>query len=778
MYEKHEFKLQTEKIPLYTPPESANITLKKKQPLWLAVLVGIVMVGYGIWRIGFTLPSASQYGWLAFIGGIFLLVAELLSSYEALSHYLSLRDVYEPEMPDVPHELFPDVDVFISTHNEETDILFKTANACAAMDYPDPSKVHVFLCDDTNRPEVAALAKELGVGYFGLSNNKHAKAGNINNALSRTSSPLIATFDADMIPKSNFLMEVVPYFFLPIMEKKEDGSWVVKPKEAQKDCGKIGFIQTPQVFYNADLFQYNLYAEDRVPNEQDYFFREVNLGKNRNNAVLYAGSNTMISREALEGVGGIATGTITEDFETGLRIEALNYRCYAVKKPLAQGLAPITISSLIKQRVRWGRGCIYSLRRVHLLSNPAFSPKLKLSYYACRIYWESFSRRLVYILSPVLFLLLGIPLVVMDLRQLLFLWLPYYLFYSFLLTKVSSEIRDTRWSNTIDTIMFPYLLIPIWAEFFHINEKKFSVTAKSRSWNDSNEFYLAIPHICLFAVSVISLIFAVQQLIINRAFGLIIMIMWMLINSFSLLMAVFFMRGRVNEREFERFNCDLEMEVRQEAEQEESFAARVVNISEGGFAFERKEPLPFPTDRGTVLHFVIKDRKYCASLRGKIIAVSKPKRGKVWTYRVQRVGEMSTAEKREFFQIVYDRLNPLPEKLAEDTSYFDDLFRVMEEGNKERAPQRRTMPRFRVRSKEKLADGTVVMVEDLNFKYVRLRLVKGEALPETFTLFEGTEYPMHCEKSEIREGLYRIRNSEALLENPAFLEKIKEWSKK
>ena len=35
MYEKHEFKLQTEKIPLYTPPESANITLKKKQPLWL-----------------------------------------------------------------------------------------------------------------------------------------------------------------------------------------------------------------------------------------------------------------------------------------------------------------------------------------------------------------------------------------------------------------------------------------------------------------------------------------------------------------------------------------------------------------------------------------------------------------------------------------------------------------------------------------------------------------------------------------------------------------------
>ena len=279
-------------------------------------------------------------------------------------------------------------------------------------------------------------------------------------------------------------------------------------------------------------------------------------------------------------------------------------------------------------------------------------------------------------------------------------------------------------------------------------------------------------------VSLVSLLFAVQQLIINRAFGLIIIIMWMLINSFSLLMAVFFMRGRVNEREFERFDCDLPLEVRAEAESEDCFKARVVNISEGGFAFESKEALPIPTERGTVLHFVIEDRKYRAHVSGKIVAVSKPKRGKVWTYRVQRIGEMSTAEKREFFQIVYDRLNPLPETLAEDTSYFDDMLRAMEEGSKDREPQRRTMPRFRVRSKETLENGVVVMVEDLNFKYVRVRLVKGDEIPNRFVLFRESEYPISCEKSDMREGLYSILNSEALLENQAFLDKLKEWGKK
>ena len=81
-------------------------------------------------------------------------------------------------------------------------------------------------------------------------------------------------------------------------------------------------FKTPQSFYNPDLFQFNFYSEKRIPNEQDFFFREINVGRNRANAPIYAGSNTLISREALDEVGGIATGTITEDFETGIKIQA------------------------------------------------------------------------------------------------------------------------------------------------------------------------------------------------------------------------------------------------------------------------------------------------------------------------------------------------------------------------------------------------------------------------------------------------------------------------
>ena len=132
------------------------------------------------------------------------------------------------EFPDVPREQFPDVDIFIATHNESEKLLYTTINACTYLTYPDKSKVHIYVCDDGNRQEIADLAEKLGVGYLGLADNVHAKAGNYNHALSKTSSPLIATFDADMIPRKEFLMETVPYF----LQNKE----------------KVGLIQTPQSF--------------------------------------------------------------------------------------------------------------------------------------------------------------------------------------------------------------------------------------------------------------------------------------------------------------------------------------------------------------------------------------------------------------------------------------------------------------------------------------------------------------------------------------------------
>ena len=63
-------------------------------------------------------------------------------------------------------------------------------------------------------------------------------------------------------------MESLPFFIENEVGRQKLREQGVEEKELPKP---LGFIQLPQVFYNADIFQYYLYSENRIPNEQDYF---------------------------------------------------------------------------------------------------------------------------------------------------------------------------------------------------------------------------------------------------------------------------------------------------------------------------------------------------------------------------------------------------------------------------------------------------------------------------------------------------------------------------
>ena len=76
------------------------------------------------------------------------------------------------------------VDVFITTCNEEVELVSATAAAATRITFPHTT----WILDDGNRPEMKAEAERLGVGYLTRHPDwadmpKHAKAGNLNNAL-------------------------------------------------------------------------------------------------------------------------------------------------------------------------------------------------------------------------------------------------------------------------------------------------------------------------------------------------------------------------------------------------------------------------------------------------------------------------------------------------------------------------------------------------------------------------------------------------------------------
>lgn len=293
---------------------------------------------YLSWRLIMTIPWHDS--WFALIFGVLLWGSELVSSITAFIIISNKHKDFKLEKPEIAPERYPDVDVLIASHNEDPDLLYKTVNACTYMHYPDKSKVHIYVCDDTDRPEVAALAKELGVGYFGLSDNKDAKSGNYNNALNQTSSPLVATFDADMIPYSEFLLETVPYFVEQVEADAND---------EELDKAPIGLIQTPQSFYNEDIFQYHLFSEGTLPNEQDFFSKGINNFNSACGSAFYTGSNTVLYRKAIDDAGGFPTDTITEDFELGARMNIEGYVNYSTDAPMASGLTRLAMRDVSKE---------------------------------------------------------------------------------------------------------------------------------------------------------------------------------------------------------------------------------------------------------------------------------------------------------------------------------------------------------------------------------------------------------------------------------------------
>lgn len=771
----------------------------------LYYLTIITTTVYIVWRLIFTLPI--HEGAVAMAAGIALVSSELLGFLEAFQNFRGLSRHNVPEKPQISEAQYPHVDIFIATHNEDETLLQKTVSGCLFLDYPDKSKVHIYLCDDGKRAEIKALAARMGVGYLEPEIPKDAKAGNLNNALANTNSPLVATLDADMIPMHEFLMETVPYFFLT--EDKDTGEAI-----------KIGFIQMPQSFYNADLFQFNLFSESRVPNEQDFFFRNINVRRNYANAPIYAGSNTVISREALAAAGGFATGTITEDMATGIKIQSEGYRCYALPIVVANGLAPTDVDSLMKQRERWGRGCVQVMRQIRILTNPKLSRELRLNYLSCLMYWFSFLRRFIYIMSPILYSVFGVRVVVCSLWQLAVFWLPSYLLYNRMLKYVSGNTRSERWNNIIDTIMFPYLIVPIVLELFGVEKKKFSVTEKgSRDDRPAKPLLKAWPHVTLTALSLLGLFLSLSETFRYNTVGNIVIIYWLAYDLYVLVMAIFFMLGRKNFRNADRYFIKEAIAVELP---EREVRGVTSDLSETGFSVRFDFPEFLPEGE---LPIRIETERYASRFQASLIYTSQV--GDGWKYSF-RITQMDEPQRVQYSQILYDREPSLPRTTAKHLSLFDDLAINIQKRLDDSRTNRRRLPRFEVKQKVKaviletgagpggLAPGpkpstesgglefgpksgtepgglefgsktgtepgsvkagteTTVFVQDFNYDYVLLNA--GDAPPERLRLRLDGNAGISCRR-ELQKGtdwLYRIESPEAFVYTDEFRSQVFQW---
>ena len=423
--------------------------------LMMVALSIIVSCRYLWWRYTSTLHWDDM---LDASFGIALVLAETHSWAILMLGYLQTMWPLKrkPTMLPGDSRTWPTVDLFIPTYNEDISVVMPTVYAAQRIDWPQ-DKLNVYILDDGKREEFRRFAADAGVGYIVRPDNRHAKAGNLNHALTKTKGELLALFDCDHIPSRSFLQLTVGGFL-----RNE----------------QLALVQTPHHFFSADPFERNLDSFRVLPNENTLFYGLIQDGNDTWDAAFFCGSCAVLRRSAIEAIGGFAVETVTEDAHTALRLHRSGYTSSYLRIPQAAGLATESLSAHIGQRMRWARGMVQIFRTDNPLLGRGLSFFQRLCYLNSTMHFLSGLPRLVYLLAPLGFLLLHAYIIYAPAMAIALYVLPHVVLANITNSHLQGKYRHTFWSEVYETVLAWYIAWPTTVALFWPSKGRFNVTAK------------------------------------------------------------------------------------------------------------------------------------------------------------------------------------------------------------------------------------------------------------------------------------------------------------
>lgn len=349
--------------------------LRTPQHRWFFWVSALATGGVTVSFVGLATES---YWTLVFILPLVLLVAEQLLSLRtstfprrlSLADHAATVELWNPGR-------VPSVDVFIPTCGEDLDVLANTAHHVSNLAWPGEAKV--YMLDDAGRDEVRALAVRYGFDYLARSGSAYKKAGNLQHAYERTSGDHIVIFDADFVPRPDFLLELVPYL--------EDPT--------------VGIVQSPQHFYTHRSMPW---LERCAGATQELFYRFIQPSRDAVGGAICVGTSAVYRRRALDAIGGFPLIGHSEDVYTGLHMQDRGYQLKYVPALVSRGQSPTDIDSFIAQQYRWCEGSMSLVAAESFHNTQSLSLRQRMSF------WSGF---LYYISTAMIALTAPVPLLVM-----------------------------------------------------------------------------------------------------------------------------------------------------------------------------------------------------------------------------------------------------------------------------------------------------------------------------------------------------------------------------
>lgn len=240
---------------------------------------------------------------------------------------------------------WPTVTVQLPIYNERF-VVERLIDAVARLDYP-AERLTIQVLDDS-ADDTASLARSrvahhrargLRVEHLQRPDRDGYKAGALAYGLARTSSEFIAIFDADFVPRPDFLKRTLPHFADP----------------------EIGMAQARWGHLNAE---YSLLTRAQSLMLDGHFGVEQTARDRFGLFFNFNGSAGVWRAACIRDAGGWGADTVAEDLDLSYRAQLRGWKLAYLPDVVAPAEIPTLVSAFKRQQFRWAKGSIQCLLKL------------------------------------------------------------------------------------------------------------------------------------------------------------------------------------------------------------------------------------------------------------------------------------------------------------------------------------------------------------------------------------------------------------------------------
>ncbi|HEY9653100.1 MAG TPA: cellulose synthase family protein [Coleofasciculaceae cyanobacterium] len=287
---------------------------------------------------------------ISLIGVFYLIITAILALYGF--HNLITTIIFLTMKPSKIHKArtyplknWPPVTVQLPMFNEKYTVE-RLLHAVTQLDYP-AERLQIQVLDDSTDDTYALVARlvedykarGVNIELIHRVDRKGYKAGALNNGLQTATGELIAIFDADFVPKPDWLKQTVPSFQNP----------------------RLGCLQTRWGHTNQ---QYNSLTRAEAMGIDGHFIIEQTVRSKNGFFLNFNGTAGLWRRACIDDAGGWQWDTLTEDLDLSYRAQMRGWKFDYLPDVVVPAELPPQVEAYKKQQFRWAKGSFQVVRKI------------------------------------------------------------------------------------------------------------------------------------------------------------------------------------------------------------------------------------------------------------------------------------------------------------------------------------------------------------------------------------------------------------------------------